>query len=218
MDQQPAAATEAVRSFNRFYTRRIGVLEENLLGSGLTLSQARAMFELGRRGEWTAGGMASELGLDAGYVSRLLASLEKRSLIARRPSEADARRALVALTRKGRNCYALLDRRSQSDIARMLGRLGPAQLRRLLSAMAAIETLLGEGGPLRVPYIIRPHRAGDIGWVISRHGALYTEEFGWDETFEGFVAEIAGAFIKTIAIRVDIGELAVTEAQYMQQA
>jgi DNA-binding MarR family transcriptional regulator/GNAT superfamily N-acetyltransferase len=197
MDLATAATAEAVRRFNRFYTRRIGVLEESLLGSGLSLSQARVVFELGRRGEWTAGGMAAELSLDAGYVSRLLGSLEKRRLIARRPSEADGRQAIVTLTANGRECYRLLDTRSQDDIAAMLARLAPADRHRLLSAMATIETLFGDAPPPRVPYIIRPHRPGDIGWTISRHGALYAEEYGWDETFEGFVAEVGGGFLKS---------------------
>jgi DNA-binding MarR family transcriptional regulator/GNAT superfamily N-acetyltransferase len=195
------AAAEAVRRFNRFYTRRIGVLEESLLGSGLTLSQARVMFELGRRGEWTAGGMATDLGLDPGYVSRLLASLEKLKLIARRPSEADGRQAIVTLTARGRDCYSTLDSRSQDEIAATLAKLAPADRERLLSAMATIERLMGDAAPnaeaARVPYIIRPHRPGDVGWVISRHGALYAEEYGWDETFEGLVAEVGSAFLKS---------------------
>jgi DNA-binding MarR family transcriptional regulator/GNAT superfamily N-acetyltransferase len=200
MDPAIASTTEAVRRFNRFYTRRIGALAESLLGSGLTLSQARVVFELGRRAEWTAGGMAAELGLDAGYLSRLLASLEKRKLIARRPSEADGRQAIVTLTAKGGECYAQLDRRSRDDIAAMLARLAAGDRQRLLSAMATIAALLGDADPnaraSRVPYIIRPHRPGDLGWVISRHGALYAEEHSWDETFEGFVAEVAGGFLK----------------------
>jgi DNA-binding MarR family transcriptional regulator/GNAT superfamily N-acetyltransferase len=197
MEHATTATAEAVRRFNRFYTRRIGVLEESLLGSGLTLSQARLVFELGRRSEWTAGGMAAELGLDAGYVSRLLGSLEKRRLIARRPSEADGRQAIVALTAKGRESYSLLDARSQDEIAAMLARLAPADVQRLLSTMATIEALMGDTEPVRVPYVIRPHRAGDVGWVVSRHGALYAEEYGWDETFEGLAAEVGSAFLKS---------------------
>ncbi len=192
-----ADTTEAVRRFNRFYTRRIGVLDESLLGSGLTLSQGRIVFDLGRRTEWTAGEIAAELRLDAGYVSRLLASLEKLKLIARKPSATDGRQTVVSLTARGRDRYQLLDRRSSDEVANLLEDLPPGGRQRLLAAMTAIESLLSEAPTPPVPYIIRPPRPGDIGWVISRHGALYAEEYGWDETFEGFVAEVAGAFLKS---------------------
>jgi DNA-binding MarR family transcriptional regulator/GNAT superfamily N-acetyltransferase len=193
---QPAETTEAVRRFNRFYTRRIGVLEESLLGSGLTLSQGRLIFELGRRTALTAGEIAAELALDPGYVSRLLASLDKLKLIARKPSPTDGRQTIVSLTARGRERYQILDRRSSDDVSKLLDGLSPGGRRRLLGAMTAIETLLSDAPAPSVPYVIRPPRAGDIGWVISRHGALYAEEYGWDETFEGLVAEIASDFIK----------------------
>jgi DNA-binding MarR family transcriptional regulator/GNAT superfamily N-acetyltransferase len=196
VDPHVAVTTEAVRRFNRFYTRRIGVLEESLLGSGLTLSQARVVFELGQRAEWTAGGIAADLELDPGYVSRLLASLEKRKLIARRPSSSDRRQTVVSLTARGRECYEALDQRSTHDVSALLGGLSASDRQRLLAAMTTIEALLSNGPQPQVSYVIRPPRPGDIGWVISRHGALYTEEYGWDETFEGFVAEVAGGFIK----------------------
>jgi GNAT superfamily N-acetyltransferase len=140
--------------------------------------------------------MSTELGLDPGYVSRLLGALEKRRLIARRPSEHDGRQVIVSLTSRGRERYEFMDSRSKEDIGALLAPLSQADRNRLLSAMATIESLLGEDVPPRVPYIIRPNRPGDIGWVVSRHAALYAEEYGWDETFEGAVAEIAGNFIK----------------------
>ncbi len=198
---QPAETTEAVRRFNRFYTRRIGVLEESLLGSGLTLSQARVVFELGRRTEWTAGGIAADLGLDPGYVSRLLAGLEKRKLIARRPSPSDGRQAIVSLTARGRERYQFLDQHSTQEVSALLAGLSAPSRKRLLAAMTTIEAVLDNATQPQVPYIIRPPRPGDIGWVVSRHGALYAEEYGWDETFEGFVAEIAGRFIKDFDAR-----------------
>jgi DNA-binding MarR family transcriptional regulator/GNAT superfamily N-acetyltransferase len=201
MDHEVAATTEAVRRFNRFYTRRIGVLEESLLGSGLTLSQARIVFELGRRAEWTAGGMAAELGLDPGYVSRLLAGLEKRKLIARRPSPSDGRQAIVSLTARGRERYQFLDQHSSAEVSALLASLSASSRKRLLAAMTTIESVLDSTAPPQVPYIIRPPRPGDIGWVVSRHGALYAEEYGWDETFEGFAAEIAGQFVKNFDAR-----------------
>ncbi|MBO0763425.1 MAG: MarR family transcriptional regulator [Hyphomicrobiaceae bacterium] len=190
------AMTEAVRRFNRFYTRRIGVLEESLLGSGLTLSQSRLIFELGRRAEWTAGAMSAELRLDQGYVSRLLAGLEKRKLISRRPSPADGRQSVVSLTARGRECFGLLDWRSTQEVSSLLAGLSRTSRRRLLLAMDTIEGLLTDAPRPQLPYVIRPPRPGDIGWVVSRHGALYAEEYGWDESFEGLVAEIASDFIK----------------------
>jgi DNA-binding MarR family transcriptional regulator/GNAT superfamily N-acetyltransferase len=194
---QPTETTEAVRSFNRFYTRRIGVLEESLLGSGLTLSEGRAIFELGRRTEWTAGAMAAELRLDPGYVSRLLAGLDKRKLIARRSSPADGRQTILSLTAEGQQRYSELDQRSASEVSALLDGLSPTDRQRLLSAMGTIAGLLGDTAAApQVPYVIRPPRPGDIGWVVSRHGVLYTREYGWDDTFEGLVAEIAGAFLK----------------------
>jgi hypothetical protein len=138
-----------------------------------------------------------EFGLDPGHVSRLLGALEKRRLIARKRSESDARQAIVSLTARGRERYQFLDQRSTDDIGALLAPLSQADGKRLLSAMAAIESLLGDGTPPRVPYILRPNRPGDIGWVVSRHAALYAEEYGWDETFEGMVAEVAAEFIKS---------------------
>jgi DNA-binding MarR family transcriptional regulator/GNAT superfamily N-acetyltransferase len=198
---EPAEAVEAVRRFNRFYTRRIGVLEESLLGSGLTLTQGRLMFELGRRTACTAGAIAAELGLDPGFVSRLLASLEKLKLIARKPSPTDGRQIIVSLTARGRERYRLLDRRSSDEVSQLLESMSPRGRHRLLAAMSAIQSVLDGARAPPVPYIIRPPRPGDIGWVISRHGALYAEEYGWDETFEGFVAEIAGGFLRSCDAR-----------------
>jgi DNA-binding MarR family transcriptional regulator/N-acetylglutamate synthase-like GNAT family acetyltransferase len=187
---------EAVRRFNRFYTGRIGVLRPGLLGSPYPLPEARLIYELGHRGQCTATDLGRELDLDAGYLSRLLQSLKRRGLVrARRPSD-DARQRVLALTAKGGKAFTLLDSRARDEVAGMLAKLPGRDQAGLVEAMNAIETLLGKEVPAG-QIILRAHRPGDIGWVVHRHGALYAEEYGWDERFEALVAEIAAAFVKS---------------------
>ncbi len=191
-----APCVEAVRRFSRFYTRQIGVLNEGLVGSEFSLTEARILYELAHRDAATASDLVKNLGLDPGYLSRILKSFEERGLIRRQPSLSDARQQMMNLTETGEQRFAELNARSRQDMARMLSDLTPRQQKRLIAAMSEIETLLSsepEGG---VPYILRPHQPGDIGWVIQRHGELYAREYGWDETFEALVAEIAAKFIK----------------------
>jgi DNA-binding MarR family transcriptional regulator/N-acetylglutamate synthase-like GNAT family acetyltransferase len=187
---------EAVRRFSRFYTRRIGVLEEGLLGSEFSLTEGRILFELAHHETSTASELAKELGLNAGYLSRTLKKLEDRRLVDRTTSSTDARQNLLQLTEKGAQRFAELNARSRSDVAMMLARLSVAEEKRLVGALQEVEALLGDAPPRRVPYILRPHQPGDMGWVIQRHGELYAREYGWDETMEAFVAEIAAKFIK----------------------
>jgi DNA-binding MarR family transcriptional regulator/GNAT superfamily N-acetyltransferase len=156
----------------------------------------RVLYELAHRGKPAATEIATELGLDAGYLSRILLDFAKRGLIARKQSPADARRNYVLLTRKGQNAFAKLDLRSQAGISSMLEKVAPAARQRLVDAMHTIEALLGAPGERKTPYILRPHQPGDMGWVIYRHGALYSQEYGWDERFEALVAEIAAKFIQ----------------------
>ena len=196
-DAALAGRIAVVRRFSRFYTRRIGVLHEGLLGSPLSLAEGRIVYELAQRRTATASQLAAEFDLDPGYLSRILAGFEKRGLIERRPSPSDGRRQIVALTDSGRALYATLDDRSHREIAAMLGTLGEAEQARLTAALATAERLLG-GGPRPPSYLLRPHRAGDIGWVVHRHGALYAEEYGLDHSFEALVAEIAAAFLKNL--------------------
>ncbi len=187
---------EAVRRFTRFYTRRLGVLREGLLASPYSLTEARLIYELAQRDGATASDLVRELDLDAGYVSRLLKGLESRGLIARRPSATDGRQTLVSLTAAGRDAFAELDTRSRGEVEALLAPLDGAARTRLVTAMTAIEELLDSQAQARPAYLLRPHRPGDIGWVIQRHAELYAEEYGWDGSFEVLVAEIAGAFLR----------------------
>jgi DNA-binding MarR family transcriptional regulator/N-acetylglutamate synthase-like GNAT family acetyltransferase len=191
-----AARIAAVRRFNRFYTRRIGVLREGLLESPFSLAEARVIYELANRDDPTATDLAAELALDAGYLSRLLRGLEQRGLVARRRSAADGRRSHLALTARGRRAFAQLDSRSAAEISAMLAPLPAPEQSRLMGAIGTIERILGAPGEPRVPYLLRSHQPGDIGWVVSRHGALYAQEYGWDERFEAFVARIAAQFVE----------------------
>lgn len=186
-----------VRRFNRFYTRQIGLLEEGLLKTPFSLTEARVLYELAHRDGPTATELGRDLGLDAGYLSRILRGFADRGLIVRTPSQDDGRQSLIALTPDGRAAFAPLDARSRAEIGAMLTKLAPAAQRRLVAAMRTIEDLTGERPADRPPYVLRPHRPGDMGWITMAHGRLYAEEYGWDTTFEALVAEIVAQFIKT---------------------
>jgi DNA-binding MarR family transcriptional regulator/GNAT superfamily N-acetyltransferase len=189
------ARIEAVRAFNRFYTRRIGVLHEGLLRSKFTLTETRLLWEFAHCESTTATALARELDLDAGYLSRLLRSLRERGLIRSARSKEDARQVQLSLTAAGKRAFAPLDTRSRDEVSGMLAALDDTQQQRLLQSMAAIGKLL-DTAPRKVsPYLLRPHRAGDMGWVIGRHSALYVQEFGWTLAFEALVARIAADFI-----------------------
>lgn len=188
----------AVRRFNRFYTRQIGLLREGLLASPFNLTEARIVYEVAHHEQTTAAQLAEELGLDPGYLSRTLRSFEERGLIARSPSPRDRRRLLIALTDAGRRAFAELDAASRREIDALLGKLSAADQDRLLHAMLTIESLLGAGPEPRESYVLRPPRSGDMGWVVQRHGELYHQEYGWDERFEGLVAEIVARFVREL--------------------
>jgi DNA-binding MarR family transcriptional regulator/N-acetylglutamate synthase-like GNAT family acetyltransferase len=185
-----------IRHFNRFWTRQIVVLREGYLESPFSLTEARVLYELAHREVTTASELGKELGLDAGYLSRILRGFEKHGLIHKRPSEADGRRRLLRLTERGREAFAPLDARSRSEIGAILGGMSITGQECLVGAMRTIERLLSAGPEPVVPYLLRPHQPGDMGWVVNRHGVLYAREYGWDERFEALVAEIVAKFIQ----------------------
>jgi len=186
---------DAVRRFNRLYTRRIGALRAGLLDSPFSLAEARLLYELAHRDRPAAAELARDLGLDAGYLSRLLRGLERRRLISRERSKSDARQSLLSLTAAGRRTFATLDTRSSAEVRAMLAKLSDVGQRRLVEAMRDVERLLGAAPEPKLPYLLRPHRPGDMGWVVHRHAALYAQEYGWDERFEALVAKIVAKFI-----------------------
>jgi DNA-binding MarR family transcriptional regulator/GNAT superfamily N-acetyltransferase len=187
---------DSVRRFNRFYTKQIGVLRKGYLDSPFSLGEGRVLYELVHRKHPIAAELAKELDLDAGYLSRLLATFEKRGLIARKASGADARQSHLSLTARGRQIFDPLDAKSQQHAAAMLSKLSFADQKRLVEAMQTIEKLLGAEPQPKNPYILRHHRPGDMGWVVQRHGAFYAAEFGWDQSFEALTAEIVAKYIQ----------------------
>ncbi|HET9043695.1 MAG TPA: helix-turn-helix domain-containing GNAT family N-acetyltransferase, partial [Burkholderiales bacterium] len=183
--------------FNRFYTRRIGALREELLGSPYSLAEARLIYELAHRDRPTAAELGRELALDAGYLSRLLRGLERSGVLTRTRSASDSRRNHLALTGKGRRAFAALNARSNSEVAALLEHLPDPAQRGLVSALETVEKALGARPAPSASYLLRTHQPGDMGWIIGRHGALYAQEYGWDETFEALVAELAARFIRS---------------------
>jgi DNA-binding MarR family transcriptional regulator/GNAT superfamily N-acetyltransferase len=190
------AHVAAIRQFNRFYTKQIGALQEGLLDSELSLAEARVLYELAHdESEATATRIGSSLGLDAGYLSRLLSSLEERRLVQRRISASDGRRTNLTLTRKGRSAFARLDASAHAQIAAWLERHSPADQRALVRAMESIERVLGGSAPDARQVRLRAPLPGDMGWVVQRHGELYAQEYGWSENFEALVAQIVAQFM-----------------------
>lgn len=184
-----------IRSFNRFFTRRIGVLNAEFLSSPFSLSEVRVMYELAHRKTATASELSRELEMDAGYLSRILQGFQRRGLIEKQPSEVDGRQSYLLLTQQGQDEFAVLNERQADQVKAMLTQLSPMDQERLVGAMGVIEDLLGSAPRPVTPYMLRPHRPGDMGWVVQRHGALYAQEYGWDERFEGLVASIVAEFI-----------------------
>jgi DNA-binding MarR family transcriptional regulator/GNAT superfamily N-acetyltransferase len=191
----PNDPVHAIRRFNRFYTRQIGVLQEHLLESQFSLTEVRVLYELAHRKRTTAGELCHDLGLDRGYLSRMLQNFEKHAWIKTTPSPEDRRRVFLTLTPKGRKILAPLEKRSTDEVSAMLGNLPPAQQEKLLSAIRDVESVLAPSPETGPAYILRSHHPGDMGWIVWRHGVLYSQEYGYDERFEALVAEIVAEFI-----------------------
>jgi DNA-binding MarR family transcriptional regulator/GNAT superfamily N-acetyltransferase len=188
---------QAVRAFNRFYTRKLGVLDQQLMKSPFSLSEARVLYEIAQGGEQSAKEIGLLLGLDPGYLSRIVQNFEDSGLILRKPSPADRRQYRLALTAKGRQAFARLERMSQDDVGAMLQPLSDEDRGTLTHAMATIARLLaGPGGPAPLATLRQP-RPGDMGWIVQSHGALYAREYGFGPGFEALVAEIVADFLKS---------------------
>jgi DNA-binding MarR family transcriptional regulator/ribosomal protein S18 acetylase RimI-like enzyme len=190
---------DAVRRYNRLYTRKIGVLDEGFLKSPFSLTETRVLYELARRGETTATLVGEELGLNPGYLSRILRRFQEKRLVERKRSEKDGRQSLLTLTHRGRAAFARLEEESKRQVGAMLDPLSDADRRALVGAMEGIQRLLGSGAHSGAPYLLRPPEPGDLGWVVQRHGALYAREYGYDETFEALVAETVAKFVQNFA-------------------
>lgn len=216
-DPVAAGDIESVRAFNRFYTRQAGLLEQGLLGTPYSLTEARVLYELAHREGCTATQITRELGIDPGYLSRILEKLQRQRLIERKRQAADRRQSSILLTPRGREAFEPLDRAARAQVDAMLKPISGTQRRELMSAMRTVHRVLRPdvasqstdpvrgAGPVRAagpvpaaaPCMLRPLRVGDIGWIIHRQGVLYAQEYGWDESYEALVAEILAGFVKS---------------------
>jgi DNA-binding MarR family transcriptional regulator/ribosomal protein S18 acetylase RimI-like enzyme len=196
MQTEATVQVTAVRRFNRFYTRQIGLLRQGIVGTSFSLTEGRVLYELAQRGTTTAAELAADLSIDPGYLSRLLRGFIKSGLVASTRSTTDRRQSILALTDRGREAFASLDRRSQEEIGALLERLDDDAQRRVVEAMATIQTLLA---PAAAPAIfdavtLRPHQSVDLSWVLARHAAVYGREYGWGSQFTVLVARIIADF------------------------
>ncbi|MBR0696797.1 helix-turn-helix domain-containing GNAT family N-acetyltransferase [Bradyrhizobium lablabi] len=197
LDKTLEGQIAAVRGFSRFYTRKFGIIEPKLLHSPWTLQEARIVYEIAHRDGCTATDLVRDLDLDAGFVSRTLQALQRKQIVARKPSKTDKRVNEVTLTAKGRAAAADLDNRSRREVAALLRQMDGNRRAAVVRAMGTIEQSLEQPALKSAGFLLRSHRVGDIGWVISRHGAVYAQEYGWDISFEGLVAEICAQFLKS---------------------
>lgn len=187
---------DAIRGFSRFYTRKLGIIEPKLLHSAFTLQEARILYEIAHRPACTATDLTRDLGLDPGFLSRTLQALQRRQIVTRKPSRNDGRVNELSLTAKGRIAQAELERRSREEVGALLTSLDDTQRAAIVRAMTTIEQTLERRSENPPAFILRSHRPGDIGWVISSQAQAYAEEYGWDISYEALVAEICAQFIR----------------------
>ena len=192
----PPERVAAVRRFNRFYTQHLGVLQHGWLDSPFSLTEARVLYEIKQRDRATATDIGRELGLDAGYLSRILRRFQKGGLIRRETSPDDGRQSFLSITARGRKVFDPLEERTERDVGAVLGRLAAPEQRQLVSAMHAIERMIGAPSPQPDEIVLREPKPGDLGWVVARHAELYAEEYGWAENFEGICAQIVADYVK----------------------
>jgi DNA-binding MarR family transcriptional regulator/GNAT superfamily N-acetyltransferase len=192
-----ADAVAQVRRFNRFYTRLVGALDEGHLHSSFSLAETRVLYEIAHGGGPTATDLARDLRLDPGYLSRILRGLERRGLVERGRSLTDGRRNHLQLTPKGHSTFTDLNARASEAVADVLQPLADRQQRQLLDSLRTIESLLGGNSTpaQQPPFVLRPHRPGDMGWIVHRQALLYAQEYGWDETYEALISRIVADFI-----------------------
>lgn len=184
------------RRFNRFYTKQIGLLTQGFLKTRFPLTQARILYELAQHEQSTPSDIISEINIDPGYLSRILSNFEKKGLLRKVRSKSDSRQRILKLTAQGKKSFAVLNERSSKEAEALLLSLSEEDLNRLLHAMQTIENILGTKPKPLTSYLLRPHEPGDIGWITHRHGVVYSEKYGFDETFEALVAEILVQFIR----------------------
>ncbi|MCX7312053.1 MAG: bifunctional helix-turn-helix transcriptional regulator/GNAT family N-acetyltransferase [Alphaproteobacteria bacterium] len=193
-----AQRVAAVRRFNRFYTQHLGVLGDGWLDSPFSLTEARVLYEIKVRDRATATGIARDLGLDAGYLSRILRRFHKSNLIRKDVSPDDGRQSFLSITAAGRKAFAPLEARTQRQVGAMLGPLTAPEQDRLVSAMRAIESMITPSPAMTEEIVLRQPGPGDLGWVVARHAELYAQEYGWAENFEGICAQIVADFVSKL--------------------
>jgi DNA-binding MarR family transcriptional regulator/N-acetylglutamate synthase-like GNAT family acetyltransferase len=192
-----ARRIDTVRAFNRFYTQRIGVLGDGLLDSDYSLTEVRVLYEIAHREDALAIDLVRDLGLDAGYLSRILARFQTRGWLTRQRSQDDARKSLLRLTARGRKEFASLDSRAREEIGRLLAPLPVEQQAKLQGHLEHVQALLSASQQPDAEITLREHRPGDMGWIIHKHGLLYAQEYGWNAEFEVLVAEICAKFLRS---------------------